>query len=167
MKTIIITRYICFLILFLLSFCKDSNTIKKEEQRKNLVTIFAYQKSVSETAPLTCSDANVSSRIVESINKYSQGCNQDSDCMATSDYHIKKYFNWGKSCYICIGQTYAILTSQFETFKNDLATLNANSCQGIQDMSSCGKDGCPSSEASCTVPKCSEKKCKIACVPYY
>lgn len=163
MKTITITRYTCFLILSLLSFCKDSDAIKKEEQKKNLITIFAYQKNVNETSTLTCSDANVSNKILEIANKYNEGCVKDSDCWSVDNYNISKYMSWGKSCYICIGRRFSILESKLELFKNDLAVLNANSCQGSQDMSRCLNDGCAQMTCGGEGSVCSETKCKITC----
>ena len=155
MKKILILQ--CILILSLLSFCKDN---KKEDnkQKTQVVSLLAVQmQNTSNTRLLTCSEANISDRIIEIANKYNQSCNQDSDCVLATDDTIRGYVNWGKSCYICISIAQGILKSSLETFKTDLVGLNSSLCKGTPDMSYCNKD-CPILHADSSYCN-SNKKC--------
>ncbi len=160
MKKILIFQ--CILILLFLSFCRDA---KNEDNKKNMqvVSLLAVQiQNANNTHMLTCSEANISNRIIEITDKYNQGCTQNSDCIVSTDSTIRGYTDWGKSCYVCIPYGQSVLKSKFESFKADLITLNTNSCKGSQNMSYCNKD-CAISNAD--GPSCYQNKC-IATVGY-
>ncbi len=147
------------LILLMLLFCKDSEqkTNKEKTGAISLLTIQMHNQYQKKPV-ITCSEANISERIMESIDKNSQGCVTDSDCMSVGDANIKVYINWGKNCYICIWRENAILKSKFESFKSDLTKLNSNHCQKNLDLSQC--EICGTVTTSDSYPFCnSQKKC--------
>ena len=160
MKEILILQF--FLILLFFSFCKDNKNEDNWKKTQIASLLAAQAHNANNTRLLTCSEALISDRIAAITDRYNQGCAQDSDCIVSTDWAIRGYADWGKSCYICIPYGQSVLKSKFELFKKDLITLNATACKGSQDMSFCN-NGCPTLNADS--PYCYQNKC-IAIVGY-
>ena len=100
MKEILILQF--FLILLFFSFCKDNKNEDNWKKTQIASLLAAQAHNANNTRLLTCSEALISDRIAAITDRYNQGCAQDSDCIVSTDWAIRGYADWGKSCYICI-----------------------------------------------------------------